>query len=56
MILCVLLEGVREDDEPIIEALLAAAPRVTLEPERAWLDVRGLAVPRCTPACGSGCE
>jgi protein ImuB len=49
MILCVLLEGVREDDEPIIEALLAAAPRVTLEPERAWLDVRGLAVPElCT--------
>ncbi|HUF50135.1 MAG TPA: hypothetical protein VMN60_04845 [Longimicrobiales bacterium] len=42
MILCVLL------DEPpegaVLEALLAAAPRVVIEPARVWLDVRGMAV------------
>jgi hypothetical protein len=44
MILCVLLDGTVEPQDGVLEALLQAAPRVTLEPGRAWLDVRGLDV------------
>lgn len=42
MIVCVVMDGPPESRD-LLEALLAAAPRVTLEPGRAWLDVRGLA-------------
>jgi protein ImuB len=42
MLICVRLDGVRESDDALVAALLGAAPRVTLEPERAWLDARGL--------------
>jgi hypothetical protein len=43
MIVCVVLEGAAEPQDGMLEALLEAAPRVTLEPDRAWLDARGLA-------------
>jgi protein ImuB len=42
MILCVMLEEAIEPKSGVLEALLAAAPRATLETGRAWLDVRGL--------------
>jgi protein ImuB len=40
MILCVLLEN--EPGDAVLAALLTAAPRVSVESGRAWLDVRGL--------------
>jgi protein ImuB len=49
MIVCALIDGIRESDDAVIEALLAAAPRVTLEPERAWLDARGLSPAELCP-------
>jgi hypothetical protein len=42
MIVCVKLDSVAEPPEALLEALLEAAPRVTLEPGHAWLDARGL--------------
>jgi protein ImuB len=46
MILCVLLPAPAPEssstDADLVAALLDAAPRVVLEPGRAWLDVRGL--------------
>jgi protein ImuB len=43
MILCILWDGL-ESGEAVLEALVVAAPRVTLETGRAWVDVRGLEV------------
>jgi protein ImuB len=42
MILCIMIDETSESKDRVLEALLAAAPRVTLETGRAWLDVRGL--------------
>jgi protein ImuB len=42
MILNVLLDERAELKDGVVETLLAAAPRVTLESGRAWLDIRGL--------------
>jgi protein ImuB len=42
MILCTRFENEAGAAETVLEALLAAAPRVTLEGDRAWLDLRGL--------------
>jgi protein ImuB len=46
MLLCVLTDGLAEEGGAVLEALLAAAPRIALEPERAWVDVRGVSPSR----------
>jgi protein ImuB len=42
VIVCVLMDGLAEPPEDVLGGLVQAAPRITVEAGRSWLDVRGL--------------